>query len=123
MNQWILAYSCSALMGNYYFNPNRKMKNGHCSLIVRKVAYEHSGQWSCAGRLAGRNVEYSDDFRVHVFDNGPSLAAIIGMPFAALFILGGVGAAAFLTYRKKYRSVARSSVSSQSPIQLESESF
>lgn len=108
-------------MGNYYFNPNRKMKHGHCSLMVKKAALEHSGQWTCAGRLVGRNEEYFDDFRVHVFDNGLSVAAVGGMVGAALFIFGAIVVVGFFTYRRRYLSVARSSFSSQNSIQLESE--
>lgn len=113
----------SALMDNYYFDPNREMKMGHCSLIVKQTSAQHSGQWTCAGRLTGHDTEHSDDFRVHVFDEGMSVAAIGGMAFAALFIVGSVVVTGFVTYRKRYRSVPRTSTGSQSdlPIQLQSE--
>lgn len=87
---------------------------------------QHTGQWTCAGRLAGRDMEHYDDFRVHVFDSNVSVAAIGGMVFASLFIVGGLVVVAFMTYKKRYLSVARSSVSSVSsqsniPVHLESE--
>lgn len=86
----------------------------------------HTGEWTCAGRLAGRDMEHYDDFRVHVFDNTASVAAIGGMIFATLFVIGGLVVVAFMTYNKRYRSVARSSVSSVTsqsniPVHLESE--
>lgn len=37
LNLHLLLSTCSPLMGNYFFNPNRKMKHGHCSLIVKKA--------------------------------------------------------------------------------------
>lgn len=120
INISILLLLHSALMDNYYFSPNRKMDHGHCSLIVKKATLQHMGQWTCAGRLTGRSVEYIDDFRVQVLENGLSVAAIGGMVFVALFIVAAVFAIGFLTYKKRYQSVARSSITSQTGVPLES---
>lgn len=57
-------------MNNYYFNPNRNMKSGFCSIIVKEVdRAKHQGQWQCAARLTGYLEESYDEFRVNVFDS------------------------------------------------------
>lgn len=79
------------------------MKSGYCSIIVKHVTRKHIGQWTCAGRLFGRNQESWDDFSVHVFDNEqPSVAAISGMVIGAVIALMAIGGAALFTYRRVY---------------------
>lgn len=79
------------------------MKAGYCSIVVKQVTKKHIGQWTCAGRLAGRVQESWDDFGVHVFDNErPTSAAISGMVIGAIAVLMAIGGAAFYTYRRKY---------------------
>lgn len=115
---------------NYYFHPNRKMNLGHCSIVVRKATRKHSGQWTCAGRLAGREQESWDDFRVNVFESELSAAAISGMVLGAMFILCATLVVAYLTYKKRYhgfdtsarrqpnRNSNTSSISSSSEIEM-----
>lgn len=89
-------------MNNYYFNPNRKLTTGYCSIIVKKIERaQHQGQWMCAARSRGSNLESSDEFRVSVSDadNSIAVAGITGMIFILVFLAGGF---IFLTY-KKYR--------------------
>lgn len=93
----------SPLLDNYYFNPNRKMRAGFCSIIVKQVTKKHIGQWTCAGLLVGRSQENWNDFGVHVYDNeAPTAAAISGMVIGAVFVLMGIAGGAFFTYRRKY---------------------
>lgn len=94
----------SPLLGNYYFNPNRKMRSGFCSIVVKHVTKKHIGQWTCAGRLVGRDQESWDDFNVHVFDQEgrPTVAAISGMVIGAIVVLMAIGGVGLFTYRRKY---------------------
>lgn len=83
-------------MNNYYFNPNRKMKSGFCSLIIKNVERSHLGQWTCAARLTGRDSESYDEFRVNVLDaDGVSVAGIGGIAVGISF---GVGVMAVLLW-------------------------
>lgn len=83
-------------MNNYYFNPNREMKSGFCSLIIKNAERTHLGQWICAARLTGRDSESFDEFRVNVVNaDGVSVAAISGFAFG---ISLGVGVMAILLY-------------------------
>lgn len=85
---------------NIYFNQNRNMKSGYCSIIVKKVdRSHHQGQWMCAARITGTAHESSDEFRVAVFESNVSTAGITGMVFSIIFLIGGI---AFITY-KRYR--------------------
>lgn len=79
------------------------MKAGYCSIIVKRVTKKHIGQWTCAGRLAGRAQESWDDFGVHVFDNEqPSSAAMIGTVVGAIVILIAFGGVVLISYWRKY---------------------
>lgn len=92
------------VMENFYFNPNRNMKAGFCSIVVKKVSQQHIGEWTCAGLLAGRNEESWDDFRVNVLSNDQeatlSAAAITGMVFGVLFMLVVTFAAALMSGKR-----------------------
>ncbi|XP_055298260.1 uncharacterized protein LOC129566399 [Sitodiplosis mosellana] len=91
------------LLDNYYFNPNRKMSSGYCSIIVKKVdRKQHQGQWMCVAKPIGSDSECSDEFRVTVFDSNISAASVIGMVFSAIFILGGIVFITYRGYRQKY---------------------
>lgn len=61
--------SDNPILGMYHFNPNRRMKLGVCSIIVNHASKEHSGTWTCAGKLIGRDEESGDDFTVYVQGN------------------------------------------------------
>lgn len=56
----------SPLLGNYFFNPNRNLKSGYCSLVVKSARMAYSGDWTCAGRLVGLDKESSDSIKVEV---------------------------------------------------------
>lgn len=90
-------------MNNYYFNPNRKMSSGYCSIIVKKVdRSHHQGQWTCVAKLQGSDIESSDEFRVTVFDSNMSVASVTGMIFAVIFLIGGIIFITYRGYRQKY---------------------
>lgn len=91
-------------MDNYYFNPNRQLKSGYCSMIVKKIDRNiHQGQWLCAAHLSGDDHESFDEFRVNVFeaDNSIAVAGITGMTFASVLVIGGIVFIAFKKYRQK----------------------
>lgn len=89
-------------MNNYYFNPNRQMKSGYCSIIVKEVDHTHQGQWMCASRLTGSDKESSDEFRVTVYEPNHATASITGMIFAVVFVIGGIIFISYRGYRQKY---------------------
>lgn len=97
-------FNFSPHMNNYYWNPNRHMKTGYCSIIVEKVnQLQHQGQWMCATKLTGNTHESFDEFRVNVFESNVSTAQATGMmAFACIFLIGGLVFIAFKSYRKKY---------------------
>lgn len=93
----------SPLMNNYYFNPNRQLRSGYCSMIVQKIDQNmHQGQWLCAAHLTGDDHESLDQFRVNVFeaDNSIAVAGITGMAFVSVLVIGGIGFIAFKKYRQ-----------------------
>lgn len=90
-------------MGNYYFNPNRNRHDGYCSIIVKRASTEHTGLWTCAGKVSGREEESLDDFTVFVVENKLSVASIVGMVLGSLFIFGGILAIGFHGYRRRQR--------------------
>lgn len=88
-------------MNNYYFNPNREMKSGFCSLIIKNVERSHLGQWTCAARLTGRDSESYDEFRVNVLDaDGVSVAAISGIALGISFGVGVMVVILYIAYLK-----------------------
>lgn len=90
-------------MDNYYFNPNRRMKSGYCSIIIKRVdRSHHQGQWMCAARIMGADEESSDEFRVTVFESTISTASTSGMLFAFILIVCGLIFITYQRYRDKY---------------------
>jgi len=89
-------------LGDYYFNPNRSLKDGYCSLIVKKAKQEHDGTWKCFGRSDAWDMEGSDMIRIRVAKGGKvSVAGTgIGIAIGLIFIFVGVGVA-FNIYRKR----------------------
>lgn len=88
-------------MNNYYFNPNRRMKSGFCSLIIKTVERSHLGQWACAARLTGRHSESYDEFSVNVLDaDGVSVAAISGMAIVISFGVSVMAVLLYIAYRQ-----------------------
>lgn len=96
-------------MSNYYFNPNRNRRDGYCSIIVQRAGNEHTGLWTCAGKVTGRNEESLDDFTVVVGSMSKlSVASILGMAFGAIFIFSGIVAIGILSYRRRMQSSSTS---------------
>lgn len=94
----------STHMDNYYFDPNRQMKSGYCSIIVKKIdRTQHQGQWMCAARLTGNAHESFDEFHVTVFESDLSTAQVTGMmAFACIFLICGLIFITFKTYRRTF---------------------
>lgn len=94
---------------NYYFNPNRKIKSGYCSIIVKKIdrAYHH-GRWMCAAALTGSTHESSDEFQVNVFgsdndhDEAIAVAGVTGMMMVIIFVAGALIFVIYKRYRQNY---------------------
>ncbi|XP_037026242.1 uncharacterized protein LOC119067401 [Bradysia coprophila] len=93
----------NAILETYYFNPNRKRRDGYCSVIVKHATNAHTGLWTCAARVTGRNEESFDDFTILVLENRLSVASIIGMVLGAAFIFAGVIAIGIHGYKRRQR--------------------
>lgn len=92
-------------MNNYYFNPNRHMTSGYCSIIIKQVdRSHHQGQWMCATRIVGADEESSDEFRVTVFESTISTASTSGMLFAFSLIITGLIFITYQRYRQTYNA-------------------
>lgn len=104
-------YFCvfSAILETYYFNPNRKRLDGYCSLIIKHATKAHTGLWTCAAKVTGRNEESLDDFTIVVLDNKLSVASIIGMVLGAAFIFGGVIAIGIRGYKRRQQRLLEDS--------------
>lgn len=68
---------------------------------MKRATIEHTGLWTCAGRLTGRNEESFDVFSIDVLENKLSTASIIGMVLGAFIIFAGVIGIGILGYRKR----------------------
>lgn len=56
-----------AIDGNYYFDPNQKLSDGYCSVVIKELkAEEHAGKWYCSGRILGHDEEAYDTIYVTV---------------------------------------------------------
>jgi len=93
----------NAILDNYYFNPNRNRNDGYCSIIVKHADKDHTGLWTCAGKVTGRTEESMDDFTLFVEANRLSVASIIGMVLGSVFMFGGIIVIGILGYRKRQR--------------------
>lgn len=91
------------MLETYYFNPNRNRRDGYCSLIIKHATNAHTGLWTCAAKVTGRNEESLDDFTVLVSENKLSVASIIGMVLGAAFIFAGVIAIGIHGYKRRQR--------------------
>lgn len=102
-----------AIDGNYYFDPNRKLSDGFCTVVINELdKNEHSGKWICSGRIFGQDDESYDSIYVTVDGlRGASfsyLSLVIVLPLVAILALSALG---FQQYRKR-RSNVRSSEAS-----------
>ncbi len=87
----------------YYFIPNRNRREGYCSVIIKRARKEHTGLWTCAGKVMGRNAESWDDFTILVLENKLSVASVIGMVLGAAFIFAGIVAIGVHGYKRRQR--------------------
>lgn len=53
-------------LGAYYFNPNRQMRAGWCSIVVKRARKEHSGVWQCLAKSHSWKSEGIDTLVVQV---------------------------------------------------------
>lgn len=58
--------SNNAIEDNFFFDPNSDLKSGHCSIIVKQSSMDMVGEWMCAAKLLGWNIESSDKITVNV---------------------------------------------------------
>lgn len=71
-----------AIDGLYYFDPNRKMSDGYCTVVVKELSKEkHAGKWMCIGRILGHDDESYDS--VYVTVDGLRIASF---SFLSLYI-------------------------------------
>jgi hypothetical protein len=82
------------LAGNYYFDPNRRISQGYCTVIVKNPRRgEHAGTWTCIGmekdeRSTNQDVLHDDKIYVY-FDNGGGVvnASLVGS-LTGLLVIG-----------------------------------
>ncbi|CAO1390109.1 unnamed protein product [Diamesa tonsa] len=84
-----------AIDGLYYFNPNRKLSDGFCTVIIKKLNPKHTGKWICSGKLLGIDEEHYDSIYVIVdktrYASISFLSIVIVLPtltFIALVMFG-----------------------------------
>ncbi|RVE45078.1 hypothetical protein evm_010266 [Chilo suppressalis] len=86
----------SAILGRYYFTPERYMNQGDCSLSITSVQEEDEGEWKCAAVINTNSVESSDTATLYLKSDPSrqwSRAGITGMAIGLsclLVILGGI---------------------------------
>ncbi|KAM3968278.1 uncharacterized protein ACR2FA_007370 [Aphomia sociella] len=70
----------NAILGRYYFTPERNPDYGDCSLTIDPVHKEDFGEWTCAAVISQLVAEARDNIQLNI-DNSSSLsrAGIIGM--------------------------------------------
>lgn len=57
----------AAIDGNYYFDPNRQLSDGYCSVVIKELKQNiHAGKWMCSGRIFGHDDESYDSIYVTV---------------------------------------------------------
>jgi hypothetical protein len=90
---------------NYYFDPNRKLSDGFCTVVIKELKREHAGKWICSGRLLGHIDESYDS--VYVTVDGVRTASIsilsvaITLPLVILMTLSIVGFGVFRRLRQR----------------------
>lgn len=84
-----------AIDGLYYFNPNRKLSDGFCTVVIKKLNSKHTGKWICSGKLLGIDEEHYDSIYVIVdktrYASFSFLSIVIVLPtlsFIALVMFG-----------------------------------
>lgn len=57
----------NAIDGLYYFDPNRKLADGYCTVVIKNLNKDsHAGKWTCSGRILGEYEESYDTVYVTV---------------------------------------------------------
>lgn len=88
--------STNAINGNFYFDPNRKLSDGYCTVVIRELKPQHAGKWICSGRLMGHEDESYDSIYVTVDGlRGASfsfLSFAITLPLVLILTLAIIGA-------------------------------
>lgn len=91
-----------AIDGLYYFNPNRKLSDGYCTVIIKKLNSKHTGKWICSGKLLGIDEEQYDSIYVIVdktkYASFSFLSIVIVLPTLTILALATFG---YKKYRKR----------------------
>jgi len=95
-----------AIDGLYYFDPNRKLSDGYCTVVIKELNKDqHAGRWTCAGRILGHDEESYDTIYVTVDGlRGASfsfLTLAIVLPTLAVMALSIVGYKQFMKYKQR----------------------
>jgi hypothetical protein len=97
--------SKNPIKGNYYFDPNRKLSDGYCTIVIKELKPQHAGKWICNGRSLGRESESYDSVYVTVDGlRGASfsyLSLIITLPLVAILALSVVAAGLFKRMKQR----------------------
>ena len=94
-----------AIDGLFYFDPNRKLSDGYCTVVIKQLNRKmHAGKWICGGKIRGHQEESYDEVQVTVDSiRGASISIITlatVLPLIALMALSGFG-------YKKYKNWQR----------------
>uniref|UniRef100_A0A336MU22 CSON004819 protein n=1 Tax=Culicoides sonorensis TaxID=179676 RepID=A0A336MU22_CULSO len=90
-------------LGAYYFNPNRKMRSGWCSLVVKRARKEHAGTWQCMAKAHTWKTEGIDTMVVQV-RAGIAIANVIGGIVIALIFVATVTILTVYVMQKRKRA-------------------
>lgn len=97
--------SSNAINGNYYFDPNRKLSEGYCTVVIRELMPQHAGKWLCSGRPLGHENESYDSIYVTVDGlRGASfsyLSIAITLPLVAVLALSILGVKVFRKMKQR----------------------
>jgi hypothetical protein len=110
----------NAINSNYYFDPNRKLSDGYCTVVIKELKAQHAGKWLCSGRLLGHEDESYDSIYVTVDGLRTAsfsfLSLAITLPLVAILALSIVGARIYkkMKQRPEVRSQTLDAVSMNS---------
>lgn len=80
----------------YYFDPNRKLADGYCTVVIKSLNKEkHAGKWTCSGRMLGTYDESYDTVYLTIDGvRGASislLSIVITTPILLVLVLSAMG--------------------------------
>lgn len=88
-----------AIDGNYYFDPNRRLSEGYCTVVIKELdKNEHAGKWICSGRVFGHDDESYDS--VYVTVDGLRGASFSYLSLAIVLPLLAVSVLSIIVFRK-----------------------